>query len=144
MRFVVNFLSSKLSKGGSRVAIRLLLIAAIFMGSIVQANVGLAADGIDPAVTELGLFFKESFELGSMPTAFTTNHDQSDKKTWRICTDIDDKNCTDASHISGTSNWDICNENSKVACVAEVWAVDSKGQKFLASLLSHFQMTHDM
>ncbi len=129
MRFVVNLLLSKLFKGGSRVAIRLLVIAAIFMGSIVQANVGLAADGIDPAVTELGLFFKENFELGSMPTAYIANRDQSDKKTWRICTDIDDKNCTDASHISGTSNWDICNENSKVACVAEVWAVDSKGQK---------------
>jgi hypothetical protein len=113
----------------SRIAFRFLVVGAIFMGTIVQTNVGQASIGIDPSVTELGLFFRENFEIGSMPTAFIAHSNPTDEKSRLICTDIDDKNCTDASHISGGSNWDICNENSKVACVAEFWAVDPKGQK---------------
>ena len=123
-----TFMNS-MTKSGSRIVFKLLVIAAIFIGTIVQTNVSEAATSIDPAVSELGLYFKENFDIGSMPTAYFAQRDPKDEKTWLICTNIDDKNCTDAPLISGASNWDICNEKSNVACVAEVWAVDSKNQK---------------
>lgn len=111
------------------------LVAALLLGSFVQSGVAEAGFKIPSTVQSLGLAFKENSELGRMPSVLFAQGDVNIQETWLICSNLEDKLCTDAAGIFGYSNWDICNDESKIACIADVWAVDSTGKKIPGELV---------
>jgi hypothetical protein len=111
----------------------------IAVATAVLAQVGVANAGmvISPNVTELGLTLRENAELGRMPSMFYSIPDPSDNKSWRICKDIDDQVCTDASQVGAIANFAPCTESSQLSCISAVWAIDSSGKKIPAEFVKN-------
>jgi hypothetical protein len=115
-------------KSGIGKALSAIVIAAV-VGVTLQTNIASAGMQVSPDVAELGLSMRENAELGRMPSLFYAIPNQSDNRSWRICKDVDDKVCTDASTVGAITNFAPCLPTSVVSCLAEIWAVDPSGKK---------------
>ena len=107
-------------------------VAAAVLAQVGVANAGMV---VSPNVTELGLKMRENAELGRMPSMFYAIPNENDNKSWRICKDIDDKECTDASNIGAIANFAPCTPSSQLSCIANVWAIDASGKKINGELV---------
>jgi hypothetical protein len=111
------------------------LVAALLLGSLVQANTANAGMKFAPDIPLLGLFIEDGVELGRSPNVVFGKGNLDAQETWLRCDDIDDKICTDAVGIIGYVNLTVCTDASNVACIADVWAVDSAGKKIPGKLV---------
>ena len=101
----------------------LLVLAALTVPA--QAGVAIPSD-----VPNLGLYFVDNFQLGSMPSQiFGKGADQNDSTAFLMCKSNTDDYCMKASGIFANINLDICNERSQTSCIANVWAIDPNGKK---------------
>ena len=123
-----TFMNS-MTKSGSRIVFKLLVIAAIFMGTIMQTNVAHAGAKISSTVPSLGLLLEENFSVFSQPDTAITMNDQLDASKSMICTSVDDKLCDEATMVMIIQHLPACAEDSSFACISEVWALDSSGNK---------------
>ena len=111
------------------------LVAALLLGSTVQANVANAGMKFAPDIPLLGLLIEEGLELGRSPNVVFGKGNLDSQETWLRCDDLDDKICTDAAGIIGYVNLTVCTDASNVACIADVWAVDPTGMKIPGKLV---------
>ena len=111
------------------------LVAALLLGSSVQANVAHAGMKFAPDIPLLGLLIEDGLEFGRSPNVVFGKGNLDSQETWLRCDDIDDKICTDAVGIIGYVNLTVCTDASNVACVADVWAVDPSGKKIPGKLV---------
>jgi hypothetical protein len=111
------------------------LVAALLLGSLVQTNVASAGMKFAPDIPLLGLLVEDGLEFGRSPNVVFGKGNLDSQETWLRCDDIDDKICTDAVGIIGYVNLTVCTEASNVACIADVWAVDSAGKKIPGKLV---------
>ena len=110
-------------------------LAALLLGSIVQANVANAGMKFAPDIPLLGLYIEDGVELWRSPNVVFGKGNLDSQETWLRCDDIDDKICTDAVGIIGYVNLTVCTDASNVACIADVWAVDPAGKKIPGKLV---------
>ncbi len=111
------------------------LVAALLLGSLVQANVASAGMKFAPDIPLLGLYIEDGVELWRSPNVVFGKGNLDAQETWLRCDDIDDKICTDAVGIIGYVNLTVCTDASTVACIADVWAVDPAGKKIPGKLV---------
>ena len=111
------------------------LIAVLLLGSIIQTNVAEAGMKFAPDIPLLGLLVEDGLEFGRSPNVVFGKGNLDTQETWLRCDDIDDKICTDAVGIIGYVNLTVCTDASNVACIADVWAVDSAGKKIAGKLV---------
>lgn len=111
------------------------LVAALLLGSMVQANVANAGMKFAPDIPLLGLLIEDGLEFGRSPNVVFGKGNLDSQETWLRCDDLDDKICTDAAGIIGYVNLTVCTDASNVACIADVWAVDSAGKKIPGKLV---------
>jgi hypothetical protein len=111
------------------------LVAALLLGSSVQANVAHAGMKFAPDIPLLGLYIEDGVELWRSPNVVFGKGNLDSQETWLRCDDIDDKICTDAVGIIGYVNLTVCTDASTVACIADVWAVDPAGKKIPGKLV---------
>ena len=111
------------------------LVAALLLGSSVQANVAHAGMKFAPDIPLLGLLIEDGLEFGRSPNVVFGKGNLDSQETWLRCDDIDDKICTDAVGIIGYVNLTVCTDASNVACIADVWAVDPAGKKIPGKLV---------
>jgi hypothetical protein len=111
------------------------LVAALLLGSLVQANVASAGMKFAPDIPLLGLLIEDGLEFGRSPNVVFGKGNLDSQETWLRCDDLDDKICTDAAGIIGYVNLTVCTDASSVACIADVWAVDSAGKKIPGKLV---------
>jgi hypothetical protein len=111
------------------------LIAALLLGSVIQTNVAEAGMKFAPDIPLLGLLVEDGLEFGRSPNVVFGKGNLDSQETWLRCDDIDDKICTDAVGIIGYVNLTVCTDASNVACIADVWAVDSAGKKIAGKLV---------
>ena len=111
------------------------LIAALLLGSVIQTNVAEAGMKFAPDIPLLGLLVEDGLEFGRSPNVVFGKGNLDSQETWLRCDDIDDKICTDAVGIIGNVNLTVCTDASNVACIADVWAVDSAGKKIAGKLV---------
>jgi hypothetical protein len=110
-------------------------VAALLLGSTVQATTATAGMKFAPDIPLLGLLIEEGLELGRSPNVVFGKGNLDAQETWLRCDDIDDKICTDAAGIIGFVNLTVCTDASNVACIADVWAVDPTGKKIPGKLV---------
>ena len=110
-------------------------VAALLLGSMVQANVANAGMKFAPDIPLLGLYIEDGVELWRSPNVVFGKGNLDSQETWLRCDDIDDKICTDAVGIIGYVNLTVCTDASNVACIADVWAVDPAGKKIPGKLV---------
>jgi len=110
-------------------------VAALLLGSTVQATTATAGMKFAPDIPLLGLLIEEGLELGRSPNVVFGKGNLDAQETWLRCDDIDDKICTDAAGIIGYVNLTVCTDASNVACIADVWAVDPTGKKIPGKLV---------
>ena len=110
-------------------------VAALLLGSTVQANVANAGMKFAPDIPLLGLLIEEGLEFGRSPNVVFGIGNLDSQETWLRCDDIEDKICTDAAGIIGYVNLTVCTDASNVACIADVWAVDPTGKKIPGKLV---------
>lgn len=108
---------------------------AVSLTVFAQLPLAHASKFISPDVIELGLSFRENAELGRMPSMLTAIPDQSDQSTFRICKDVDDQLCKEATRVSAFANLSPCLPNSQLSCIESVWAVDASGKKILGEFV---------
>jgi hypothetical protein len=111
------------------------LVAALLLGSLVQANTANAGMKFAPDIPLLGLLIEDGLEFGRSPNVVFGKGNLDSQETWLRCDDLDDKICTDAAGIIGYVNLTVCTDASNVACIADVWAVDSAGKKIPGKLV---------
>ena len=111
------------------------LVAALLLGSLVQANTANAGMKFAPDIPLLGLLIEDGLEFGRSPNVVFGKGNLDSQETWLRCDDLDDKICTDAAGIIGYVNLTVCTDASSVACIADVWAVDSAGKKIIGKLV---------
>ena len=111
------------------------LVTALLLGSMVQANVANAGMKFAPDIPLLGLLIEDGLEFGRSPNVVFGKGNLDSQETWLRCDDLDDKICTDAAGIIGYVNLTVCTDASSVACIADVWAVDSSGKKIPGKLV---------
>jgi hypothetical protein len=111
------------------------LVAALLLGSLVQANTASAGMKFAPDIPLLGLLIEDGLEFGRSPNVVFGKGNLDSQETWLRCDDLDDKICTDAAGIIGYVNLTVCTDASSVACIADVWAVDSAGKKIPGKLV---------
>ena len=111
------------------------LVAALLLGSLVQANTANAGMKFAPDIPLLGLLIEDGLEFGRSPNVVFGKGNLDSQETWLRCDDLDDKICTDAAGIIGYVNLTVCTDSSSVACIADVWAVDSAGKKIPGKLV---------
>jgi len=111
------------------------LVAALLLGSLVQANTANAGMKFAPDIPLLGLLIEDGLEFGRSPNVVFGKGNLDSQETWLRCDDLDDKICTDAAGIIGYVNLTVCTDASSVACIADVWAVDSAGKKIPGKLV---------
>jgi hypothetical protein len=88
-----------------------------------------------PDIPLLGLLIEDGLEFGRSPNVVFGKGNLDSQETWLRCDDLDDKICTDAAGIIGYVNLTVCTDASSVACIADVWAVDSAGKKIPGKLV---------
>ena len=110
-------------------------MAALLLGSLVQANVAHAGMKFAPDIPLLGLLIEDGLEFGRSPNVVFGKGNLDSQETWLRCDDIEDKICTEAAGIIGYVNLTVCTDASNVACIADVWAVDSAGKKIPGKLV---------
>jgi hypothetical protein len=103
------------------------VFVTVLVSSISLANLAEAGTSISPDIPFLGMELRENSELGRMPTVLFGKTNPNVQNTWYVCSDLDDKICTDSPGVAGTVDWDVCTESSTLACIAEIWAVDPSG-----------------
>ena len=111
------------------------LVAGLLLGSLVQANTANAGMKFAPDIPLLGLLIEDGLEFGRSPNVVFGKGNLDSQETWLRCDDLDDKICTDAAGIIGYVNLTVCTDASSVACIADVWAVDSAGKKIPGKLV---------
>ena len=111
------------------------LVAALLLGSLVQANTANAGMKFAPDIPLLGLLIEDGLEFGRSPNVVFGKGNLDSQETWLRCDDLEDKICTDAAGIIGYVNLTVCTDASSVACIADVWAVDSAGKKIPGKLV---------
>jgi len=105
------------------------VVAALLLGSVLQAGVAEAGAKIPSTVTSLGLILEENFDIFSMPDVAITMNEQGDDSKSLICSSIDDKLCDEAIRVMIIQHLPACAEDSTIACIAEVWATDTAGKR---------------
>ena len=110
-------------------------MAALLLGSLVEANVAHAGMKFAPDIPLLGLLIEDGLEFGRSPNVVFGKGNLDSQETWLRCDDIEDKICTEAAGIIGYVNLTVCTDASNVACIADVWAVDSAGKKIPGKLV---------
>jgi len=105
------------------------LIAALLLGSAVQASVAQAGAKIPSTTPSLGLILEENFDIAAMPDVAITMNDQADTSKSLVCSSIDDKLCDEAIRVMIIQHLPACAEDPTIACISEVWAIDSSGKK---------------
>lgn len=99
------------------------------MGSVISATVAEAGAKIPSTTPSLGLILEENFDIAAMPDVAITMNDQADTSKSLVCSSIDDKLCDDAIRVMIIQHLPACAEDPTIACISEVWAVDSTGKK---------------
>ena len=107
----------------------LVALAALLLTTALSApaRAGLA---IPSDVPDLGLYFVDNFQLGSMPSQlFGKGADQNDSTSYLMCKSDTDEYCVKATGIFANIDLDICKPTSQTSCIADVWAIDPSGKK---------------
>jgi hypothetical protein len=91
---------------------------------------------LDPKTEQLGLVLTENMELTSMTSVIYGRTTQSDLD-WRICRSITDAVCTAATEIMIIQYFVLCERDSDINCIEEVWARDTTGKKVPGSYIRH-------
>ncbi len=82
-----------------------------------------------------GLWLLEDFNLGFNPSALYKTQTTQSKTELTLCSGISDLNCANASNLYQVLNFDICEANSQLSCIAGIWAVDPAGKKIDGELV---------
>jgi len=112
------------------------LIAALLLGSAVQATVAQAGAKIPSTTPSLGLILEENFDIAAMPDVAITMNDQADTSKSLVCSSIDDKLCDEAIRVMIIQHLPACAEDPTIACISEVWAIDNSGKKIDGTYVS--------
>lgn len=125
---------NSMTKSGSRIVFKLLVIAAIFMGTIVQTNVANAGAIFPSNIPALGLLLEENIDIAaSVDVAITMSdpdqlNDPYQSKSL-VCSSMEDKICDEAVLVQITQHFPVCAVDPSIACISEVWAIHSSGKK---------------
>lgn len=116
-------------------SVRLFAIALlVFTTPLSQsANAGRV---IDPKTERLGLILTENMELSSMTSVIYGRTTRSDID-WRICKSITDSVCTSATQIMIIQYFALCEKDTDINCIEEVWAKDSTGRTIKGNYVRH-------
>jgi len=123
------------ANSGSRIVFKLLVIAAIFMGTIVPTNVANAGAIFPSTIPALGLLIEENIDISASMDVAITMDDPSDDKNdpyqskSLVCSSMEDKICDEAVFVKITQHLPVCAVDPSIACISEVWAIDSSGKK---------------
>ena len=123
------------ANSGSRIVFKLLVIAAIFMGTIVQTNVANAGAIFPSNIPALGLFLEENIDIAASADVAITMSDPGGElndayqSKSLICSSMEDKICDEAVLVKITQHLPVCAVDPSIACISEVWAIDSSGKK---------------
>ena len=112
------------------------LIAALLLGSFVQANVAHAGAKIPSTVPYFGLYLNESFDLNLEPDNFYADPQNPDSTKILRCANIDDEICTKATSVMVIHNLPTCVIDSSFDCIKSVWAIDPSGKKIEGQFLN--------
>jgi hypothetical protein len=114
------------------------LVAALLLGSAVQANIAQAGAKIPSTVPYFGLLLHDSFDLNLEPDNFYANATDPDSNKILRCSSVDDDLCTNSNAVKVIHNLPSCSIDSSFDCIKSVWAIDSTGKRiegeFLTSL----------
>ena len=91
---------------------------------------------IDPKTERLGLVLTENMELSSMTSVIYGRTTRSDID-WRICKTITDSVCTAANQIMVIQYFALCEQESDINCIEEVWARDKTGKRIEGNYVRH-------
>lgn len=115
--------------GGKLVAAVAAIAIAIGVVAGLGSSTAQAGMQVSPDVTELGLKMRENADLGRMPSLFYAIPNYADNRSWRICKELDDKPCLDATQIGAIANLAPCLSTSQLSCIAGMWALDPSGKR---------------
>jgi hypothetical protein len=122
----------------ARIRIGAIATAAALLVSIFSGNAN-AGVSIPSNVPNLGLYFVDNFELGSMPPQIFAVGDWSDATSFLMCSSASDETCTAASHVYAMADLDVCKKGITTSCIAGAWAVDPSGKRIEGKLLKTVQ-----
>ena len=126
---------NSMAKSGSRIVFKLLVIATIFMGTIVPTNVANAGAIFPSNIPALGLFLEENIDIAASADVAITMSDPGGElndayqSKSLICSSMEDKICDEAVLVKITQHLPVCAVDPSIACISEVWAIDSSGKK---------------
>jgi len=112
------------------------LIAALLLGSFVQANVAHAGAKIPSTVPYFGLYLSEIFDLNLEPDDFYADPQNPDSSKILRCASVDDEICTKATSVAVIHNLPTCVIDSSFDCIKSVWAIDPSGKKIEGQFLN--------
>jgi len=105
------------------------LLTATALSAPARAGVAIPSD-----VPNLGLYFVDNFQLGSMPSQIFGVGNQDDSSSFLMCKSDTDPYCVKASRIFANIDLDICKAATVTSCIETVWAVDPSGKKIEGSV----------
>lgn len=112
------------------------LVAALLLGSMVQANVANAGGKIPSTIPNFGLYLTESFDLAIEPNNFWANADSADHSKMLRCASVDDPICTQATSVKTINNLPTCAVDASFDCIKSIWAIDSAGKRIDGQFLN--------
>jgi hypothetical protein len=111
-------------------------LAALLLGSMVQASVANAGGKIPSTIPNFGLYLTESFDLNLEPNNFWANADSADHSKMLRCESVTDEKCTNATSVKTIINLPTCAVDASFDCIKAVWAVDPTGKKIDGQFLN--------
>ncbi|CAN2187932.1 hypothetical protein MCEMRE20_00455 [Candidatus Nanopelagicaceae bacterium] len=111
-------------------------VAALLLGSMVQANLANAGGKIPSTIPNFGLYLTESFDLAIEPNNFWANADSADHSKMLRCASVDDPICTQATSVKTINNLPTCAVDSSFDCIKSIWAIDSAGKRIDGQFLN--------
>lgn len=105
------------------------LLLAASIGAPAKAGVA-----VPPDVPNLGLYFVDNFQLGSMPSQIFAVGNQNDSSSYLMCNSDTDTYCRNVSHVFAIEDLELCKPTTVTSCIADVWAVTPSGSKISGKL----------
>ena len=82
-----------------------------------------------------GLWLLEDFNLGFNPSSLYKIKETPGKTELTLCAGLIDEKCKDGAQLYQILNFDICTPESKLSCLAGIWAVDPNGKRIDGELI---------
>jgi len=118
----------------------ILTLSLITFTTFIAQPGAIGAKPLDINTTKLGLYLEENLDLNVGTASIYASSTPDVQKSFKICKSLIDEICLPATDIAINQFLELCNVQSDINCIEEIWALDKNMNRIQGVYLKHLPL----